>query len=83
MTHLKYAHFAPPPIFSEVYREGLFPDKLQARSEACAFTKNKEDPVGDVRKIGEVRAPPMMKTLRYGFPSDTPNKGNFQSRLKL
>ncbi|KAJ7323977.1 hypothetical protein DFH08DRAFT_817453 [Mycena albidolilacea] len=39
VTHLKYAHFAPPPIFSEVYKEGLFPDKLQAKSAACAFTK--------------------------------------------
>jgi hypothetical protein len=41
-THLKYAHFAPPPAFSEVYDEGLLPEKQQAKSVACGFTKKKK-----------------------------------------
>jgi hypothetical protein len=40
-THLKYAHFAPPPAVSAVYNEGLLQDKLQVKSAACGFTKRK------------------------------------------
>jgi hypothetical protein len=40
-THLKYAHFAPPPAVSAVYNEGLLQDKLQVKSAGCGFTKRK------------------------------------------
>jgi hypothetical protein len=32
--------------------------------------KKEEDPVNNVRRIGEVRAPRIMKTLQYGFPTE-------------
>jgi hypothetical protein len=55
-----------------VYDEGLLPvpEKRQAKATACGFTI-KEDPVSNIRKIQEkVRAPRIMKTLQYGFPTE-------------